>query len=323
MKVTIRKWKQEDAVSLAAALSNKNVLNNLRDGLPYPYTKEDAKDYINAVQESDPDSTFAYAIDVDGRAVGSIGVFRQKNIHFRTAELGYYLCEEYWGKGVMTQAVTMLCNKIFEETDIVRIYAEPFAYNTGSRRVLEKAGFRLEGIMENNAFKNGQVLSMALYARTRQTEPYPVRRLNEDEIQNALDLMWEVFLQFEAPEYSKEGIDFFHTNLEDKERTAKMKFYGAFDGKELVGTLCMREPQHIGGFFVKADYQQKCIGRALFEVMRKEYDRQEFTVNSSPYAVKIYERLGFRTTGTEQIVNGLRFTPMIYLEENSVTEMKE
>ena len=79
-----------------------------------------------------------------------------------------------------------------------------------------------------------------------------------------------------------------------------------------MGTLCMREPQHIGGFFVKADHHRKGIGRALFETMRKDYDKQEFTVNSSPYAVKVYERLGFQATDTEQVVNGLRFTPMIY-----------
>ena len=312
MNVQIRKWKPEDAKYLANALSNKKVLNNLRDGLPYPYTGKDGAGYIDAMLAADPNSTFAYAIEIDGRVVGSIGAFRQENIHFRTAELGYYLGEEYWGKGAMTQAVRLLCKKLFDETDILRIYAEPFAYNTGSRRVLEKAGFQLEGIMKNQAVKNGQVLDMALYALTRQTETYPVRRLNADEIQSALDLTWEVFLQFEAPEYSKEGIDFFRASLDDEERTRALKFYGAFDGDQLVGTLCMREPQHIGGFFVKADHHRKGIGRALFETMRRDYDKQEFTVNSSPYAVKVYERLGFEATDTEQVVNGLRFTPMIY-----------
>lgn len=175
MNVQIRKWKTEDAKALAKALSNKNVLKNLRDRLPYPYTEKDAADYINAMLESDPDSTFAYAVEIDGKLAGSIGAFRQGNIHFRTAELGYYLGEEYWRKGIMTQAVSLLCKKIFDETDILRIYAEPFAYNTGSRRVLEKAGFQFEGIMKNNAVKNGQVLDMALYALTRQIEEYSVR----------------------------------------------------------------------------------------------------------------------------------------------------
>lgn len=83
-----------------------------------------------------------------GNSNNSIGAFRQGNIHCRTAELGYYLAEEYWGKGVMTEAVRLLCEKLFSETDIIRIFAEPFVHNIGSRRVLEKAGFQLEGIMK-------------------------------------------------------------------------------------------------------------------------------------------------------------------------------
>lgn len=87
-KISIRTWQQSDAASLAFILSNKKVLNNLRDGLPYPYTEKDAPAYINFVLSSDPRETFAYAIDVDGMAVGSIGAFRKSNIHCRTAELG-------------------------------------------------------------------------------------------------------------------------------------------------------------------------------------------------------------------------------------------
>lgn len=312
MQTIIRKWKETDAAALAAALSNQNILNNLRDGLPYPYTEKDALEYIRFILNSAPNDTFAFAIDVDGKVVGSIGAFRQGNIHCRTAELGYYLAEEYWGKGIMTAAVRQLCEKLFAETDIIRIFAEPFSYNTGSRRVLEKAGFQLEGILKSNAVKNGKVLDMALYAYTRIPKPYMIKRLDPGDIQPALDLMWEVFLQFEAPEYSQEGIDEFRKNLDDKERTRKLKYYGAFDNDKLVGTLCTKEPQHIGGFFVLSEYQGKGIGKMLFEAMKKDYDKQEFTVNSSPYAVKIYEHLGFTATDTEQVVNGIRFTPMIY-----------
>ena len=310
MKISIRKWKTTDAKSLASALSNRKVMNNLRDGLPYPYTEKDALAYIHLIINSDANDTFAYAIDVDGTAAGSIGAFRQGNIHSRTAELGYYLAEEYWGKGIMTEAVRQLCEKLFIETDILRVFAEPFAYNIGSRKVLEKAGFQFEGILKNNAFKNGQVLDMALYAYTKQDKQFPVRRLYPEEIQSALDLCWEVFLQYEAPEYSEEGILEFRKSLDDEERTRELTFYGAFDGDHLVGTLCMREPQHIGGFFVNEAYHRKGIGRSLFETMRRDYDRQEFTVNSSPYAVEVYRHLGFQETDMEQTVNGLRFTPM-------------
>ena len=141
---------------------------------------------------------------------------------------------------------------------------------------------------------------------------YQIRRLRQDEIQAALDLTWEVFLQFEAPEYPEEGVRTFRAYLDDKEKTGRLKFWGAFDGETLVGTICVRPPQHIGGFFVRGDYHRRGIGRALFDAMRAEYERQAFTVNSSPYAVEVYRHLGFRATDTEQLADGIRFTPMFY-----------
>ena len=320
MNCILRKWRLSDAKDLAAALNNKKILNNLRDGLPFPYTEQDARDYITAILSSEENSTFAYAITQNDRAIGSIGAFRQSNIHRQTAELGYYLAEEYWGRGIMTKAIRQLCGIVFDTTDILRIYAEPFAYNTGSRRALEKAGFCYEGTMKNNAVKNGKVLDMALYSLTRTMEPYPVRRLTSKEIPQALELCWRVFLEFEAPDYSPEGIAAFQASLDDKERNRQMHFYGAFDGDTLVGVLSMRAPQHIGGFFVDAAYHRRGIGRRLFEAMRRDYAHQVFTVHSSPYAVEVYRHLGFATTDEEQTVDGLRFTPLQYranAEENT------
>ncbi len=160
----IRKWDLTDAADLAAVLSNKKVQDNLRDGLPYPYTKQDGADYISAILSADENETFAFAITADGRVVGSIGVFRQGNIHRQTAELGYYVAEEYWGKGIMTAAVKQICKYVFDKSDIIRIYAEPFAYNKASCRVLEKAGFQYEGILRHNAVKNGKVIDMKMYS---------------------------------------------------------------------------------------------------------------------------------------------------------------
>lgn len=314
MNIKLRKWQLSDAKDLAAVLSNKNILNNLRDGLPYPYTENDAADYINAMLSADENDTFAFAITMDGKAIGSIGAFRQSNIHRQTAELGYYLAEEYWGQGIMTEAIRQICSVIFESTDILRIYAEPFSYNAGSRRALEKAGFQYEGLMRRNAVKNGKVTDMVLYGLTRSLERYAVRRLNPEEIPAALELCWQVFLEFEAPEYSQEGIDTFRASLDDHERTRSLRFYGAFEGDELVGTLCIREPQHIGGFFVRAGYQGRGIGRQLFDAMRQDYEEQVFTVNSSPYAVEIYRHLGFVPTSTEQVTDGIRYTPMRFEE---------
>lgn len=160
----IRKWQLSDAADLAAALSNKKIQNNLRDGLPYPYTEQDAAEYISAMLSADENETFAFAVTKDNKVIGSIGAFRQGNIHRQTAELGYYIAEEYWGRGIMTEAVNQICKYVFSIGDIIRIYAEPFAHNTASCRVLEKAGFQYEGTLRSNAVKNGIVCDMKMYS---------------------------------------------------------------------------------------------------------------------------------------------------------------
>ena len=137
MKIDLREWRLEDAPDLAAAINNKRVQDNLRDGIPYPYTEKDAKEFISAMLSAKKDTQYAFAITCDGKAIGSIGVFRRDNVHRLTGELGYYIAEPYWGKGVMTEAVRQMRDYIFENTDIVRIFAEPYANNTASCRVLE------------------------------------------------------------------------------------------------------------------------------------------------------------------------------------------
>ncbi len=168
LNVQIRKWNMIDASNLAELLNNKKIMDNLRNGLPYPYTVKDAEDYIATMLSANPENTYAFAITLDEKVVGSIGVFRCENIHFRTAEMGYYIGEAYWGKGIMTSAVRQTCQYIFEHTDIIRIFAEPFGSNIASCRVLEKAGFQLEGLLRKNAVKNGRVLDMKMYALVKE-----------------------------------------------------------------------------------------------------------------------------------------------------------
>lgn len=167
MNSRICKWKIEYAADLAKALNNKKILDNLRDGLPYPYTEDDARYFISSMLEADKDSTFAFAIIVEGKVVGSIALFRKDNIHFRTAELGYYIAEAYWGQGIGTNAVMEICNSVFANTDIVRIFAEPFEDNIASCRILEKAGFDFEGTLRKNALKNGKIMDMKLYSKIK------------------------------------------------------------------------------------------------------------------------------------------------------------
>jgi RimJ/RimL family protein N-acetyltransferase len=162
--VKIRAWKMEDAHSLADAINNKKVQDNLRDGIPFPYSVSDAQMFISSILGAEKDGKYVWAITVDDMVIGSIGVYRKENIHRHTAEMGYYIAEPWWGKGIGTTAVKEVCSYIFNNTDIIRIFAEPFAYNIASCRILEKAGFTFEGTLRKNAVKNGKVIDMKMYA---------------------------------------------------------------------------------------------------------------------------------------------------------------
>ena len=166
MQCKLEKLNLKFAQALANAIGDKRVQNNLRDGLPYPYTAEDAKQFITAMQTS---NEHIFAITVDGEFAGCITAMPGNNIHKRTAEVGYYIAPEYWGNGLCTQAVKMLSEYVFANTDIVRLYAEPFARNKASCRVLEKAGFVFEGTLRKNAFKNGVFEDMQMYSLLKET----------------------------------------------------------------------------------------------------------------------------------------------------------
>lgn len=164
----LREWKQEDAEALVIAANNKNIAANLRNVFPHPYTLEDAEAYISDCLSHHDRRQITRAVVVEETAVGSISVFVKDDVYEKSGELGYWLSEAHWGKGIMTEAVRQICREAFSKWDIIRIFAEPFDYNRGSRRVLEKAGFTYEGTMRNGVFKNGKVHSYCLYSLLRE-----------------------------------------------------------------------------------------------------------------------------------------------------------
>ena len=167
MEFTLRPWRPEDAPSVARYADNPHIAANLRDVFPWPYSPQDAVSFIQSCLQADPAVQLSLAIDVGGEAVGSIGVFLKEDVYRRSAELGYWLAEPYWGRGVMTEAVRRISETAFACFDIVRLFAEPFAVNAGSRRVLEKAGFSLEGLLRQSVFKNGKLLDSCIYAHMK------------------------------------------------------------------------------------------------------------------------------------------------------------
>ena len=161
---TIRPWRLNDAESLAKHANNRRVWLALRDAFPHPYTADDGNKFLQSATTAQPTTDFC--IEVDGAAVGGIGIHLGRDVHRHTAELGYWLAETLWGRGIVTEAVAAFSNFCFEVFQLRRIYAEPFANNLASARVLEKTGFSFEGRLKNNVVKDGQVLDSLLYART-------------------------------------------------------------------------------------------------------------------------------------------------------------
>ncbi|MCB0473179.1 MAG: GNAT family N-acetyltransferase, partial [Flavobacteriaceae bacterium] len=122
----------------------------------------DGKAFITMATKADPIHIFA--IEVEGKAVGGIGIHPQSDIMKKNAELGYWLGEPYWGKGIITRAIRQMVDFAFKTYDITRVYARPYGTNIGSQKVLEKNGFKLEARIEKNIFKNGEFLDELIYA---------------------------------------------------------------------------------------------------------------------------------------------------------------
>ena len=158
----VRELVSADARSLARYANNRNISRNMRDRFPHPYAIEDAQAFIRHVQEQSP--RVIWAIDLTGEAVGTIGIMPRSDIERVSAEIGYWLGEPFWGRGIMTEALRAVTEWSLEQFELKRIYALPFAANAASCRVLEKSGYVCEGRLRKSAIKDGQVLDQFMYA---------------------------------------------------------------------------------------------------------------------------------------------------------------
>lgn len=149
----LRRWKLSDLDNLVKYANNWNVAKNLTDVFPHPYTAADGRKFIERVSKVEPIQVFA--IETDGAAVGSIGVFPQTDIHRKNAEMGYWLAEPFWGKGIMTEAIQQALHHAFRSFEIDRVFARPFGSNLPSQRILEKNNFVLEARFNQTIIKNG------------------------------------------------------------------------------------------------------------------------------------------------------------------------
>lgn len=158
----IRSWTVKDLTSLVEHANNRKIWLNLRDGFPHPYKKSDGREFLQRMRATRPETTFAIA--VDGQAVGGIGFMIRDDVERVSAEVGYWLGEAYWNRGIATEALRAITNHAIAAHGLTRVFAVPFAWNTASCRVLEKAGYVLEARLRRSCIKDGQITDQMQYA---------------------------------------------------------------------------------------------------------------------------------------------------------------
>jgi [ribosomal protein S5]-alanine N-acetyltransferase len=162
----VRSWQWRDRDSIVRHANNRNVWINLRDRFPHPYTVADAKSWLGSVIGRIPETNFAIA-SANDEAVGGIGFILQQDVAYRSAEIGYWLGEDHWGRGLATEAVRAITEYAFAHHDLCRIYALVFEWNVASARVLEKAGYLLEGRLKKSVTKDKKTIDELMYAITQ------------------------------------------------------------------------------------------------------------------------------------------------------------
>ena len=160
--ILLRPFVISDADAIANYANNRKIASNLRDSFPFPYVKSDAEHFIFNYAGHYPYKVFA--IEVNGIASGSVGFFIDEDIYRLNAEIGYWLAEHLWGKGIMTMIIPFVIEYAFSKFDLIRIYARPFPFNIASQRVLLKAGFILEATLSKSIIKRGEIMDEPIYS---------------------------------------------------------------------------------------------------------------------------------------------------------------
>lgn len=158
----VRSYEARDVDSIVEHANNREIWLNLRDRFPHPYRRSDAQTFIRASRRMTPECNFAIA--VDGKAVGGIGFHLQGDVERVSAEIGYWLGQPFWGRGITTEALVALTKYVITTHSLTRVFALPFAFNTASCRVLEKAGYVLEARLRRSAIKDGRIVDQMQYA---------------------------------------------------------------------------------------------------------------------------------------------------------------
>jgi RimJ/RimL family protein N-acetyltransferase len=313
----LREWQPSDAASLAENANNIHVWNNVRDYFPHPYTEEDGKQFIQQVSNK-PKPLTDMTIVIDEKTVGGIGVVLQTDVERICAEIGYWLGENYWNKGIMTAVVKEMTEYVFLNfPELKKIYAPVFDFNTASQRVLQKAGFECEAILKQAAIKNGKIVDLHYYSILKsQWQSKVVHRFfHQDDFPLLEDLLYEAIFQPEGAEplprdvIKRPDIDVFIRDFGKKQDDFCL--FAELNGKVVGGAWLRILDGEIKGFgnidsetpelaiAVFKKYRHLGIGTGLMYNLidltfnGRGYRQISLSVDKRNYAVEMYRKFGF------------------------------
>lgn len=320
-RLILRPWKDSDAESLYLYAKDPAV-GPVTGWLPHRSVEDSLFVIRNFLTGPE-----CYAVCLKGSdsPIGSIELLLKGATHVTAqeneCELGYWLGKPHWGNGYIPEAARELMRRGFTELGMQTVWCAYFEGNEKSKRVQEKLGFVYERTDENVEIKPlGETRTLIISRLTKESwqSGMTVRPLADEEIFEALELTWRVFNQYETPDYAPEGTAEFKKTLADESYLNGLVWYGAFDGPRLIGVLAIRKKQnHLCFFFVEGEYHRLGIGTRLFQRMKEDFARMSITINSAPYGTPFYLALGCREIAGEQTKNGIRFTPMIHIDEQA------
>ena len=315
-RLILRPWTEADAESLYAFARDERV--GPIAGWPVHTSVENSREIIRTVLSAS--ETYAVCLKEDDKAIGSVGLMigARSNIGLpeTEGEIGYWIGVPFWGRGLIPEAVREVMRHAFSDLRLETLWCGYFDGNEKSRRVQEKCGFVCHHTNKDVHWRltdDVRTEHIARLTRAEWADGFQIRALEDSEIPTALELAWNVFSVYESPDYSAEGAAEFRKCLHDADYLSGIAYYGAFDGKKLIGEIGIRPAKkHICFFFVDGKYHRLGVGTKLFRFVSSAYANETVTLNSSPYGLPFYKAVGFVPTDAEQTVNGIRFTPMTY-----------
>ena len=316
MNFELRELQLSDAASLAENANNINIWNNVRDYFPHPYSEKDGEQFIEMCLNK-PNPAIDFAIVVDGKAVGGIGIVPQKDVERIGAEIGYWIGEKYWSKGIMTKAVKEMTEYAFFNFPLHKIYAPIFDFNIASQKVLQKAGFEREGILKQAAIKNDKIIDLHYYSllKSQWCSKVHHRFYTQNDFPLLEKLLYEAIFQPEGteplpfdiikkPEVNNYVKDFgqkkgdFCMFAEFNGKTVGAAWLRILDGEiKGYGNVDSETPELAIAVFKK--YRNLGIGRGLiYNILdltfhSRGYKQISLSVDKTNYAVKMYKKFGF------------------------------